>query len=222
MSAAKAIAILKAAYPRAEFPDTTIQIYGSQLADLDDTEVVTAVRALIRTSTFLPAIAEIRLEVAERQLNLPTVEQAWDMAVAGLLHVPEVRASVNAVGGTWEINHGDRAEITRRAFRDNYVGRRATAIRRAQLAESSPTDELALAIHDPVSLNGRRLEQLPVTTSMAMRPMTFRTMRRMAGAELGPPSDMEKHDAILVLSEDFDEDDPMHLEAFRVFDEAGA
>lgn len=218
---AQAVAKLRDAYPRQTFGDRTIRLYGEQLADLPDGAVFDAAVALIRVSAFLPTVAEIRRQVAEQTLGVPTPEEAWDLACAGLLQVPEVRQSVNAVGGTWAVNHGNQPDVTRRSFIENYRGRRETTIRRAMLGGTPRASDLPLAVAAPASLNARRLAAIPETTSMRMRPMSLRTMRRMAGLPLAAATDEERHDAILVLHVGGPTDDPMIVEATRMLDEAG-
>lgn len=67
---------------------------------------------------------------------------------------------------------------------------------------------------------------IPVSTSIVPRPVWARWLRRQEFGVLGyPPTDAEKHDAILVLRDYADDDGPrMSLvrEAQRIMDEASA
>lgn len=75
--AARIVALLQGAYPRQEFPDSTVEVYAMALVDLDYADVVEAVTRLVQTSRWLPTIAEIRERVAEARLELPDPEMAW-------------------------------------------------------------------------------------------------------------------------------------------------
>lgn len=57
--ASKLVAMLLAAYPNARVPDGTVALYESFLLELDKDRAVRAVRGIIRSSKFMPAIAEI-------------------------------------------------------------------------------------------------------------------------------------------------------------------
>ena len=75
--AMRVFALLQGAYPRQELPASTESIYAAALGDLDVVAVERAVLFLIRTSRWLPTIAEIREHVAEEQVALPEPEFAW-------------------------------------------------------------------------------------------------------------------------------------------------
>jgi hypothetical protein len=74
--------------------------------------------------------------------------------------------------------------------------------------------------------------EIPETESMRPRPVWARWLRRQGIAEpnglpLSPPTDEEKHDAILVLSDAHGSfpggiGDGLHVEAQRIMDEASA
>ncbi len=53
------VAMLMAAYPNARLPDGTVLAYESFLAELERDQTTRAVRVIIRTSKFMPTIAEI-------------------------------------------------------------------------------------------------------------------------------------------------------------------
>jgi hypothetical protein len=57
--ASKLVAMLLAAYPNARVPDGTLALYESFLIELDRDRAVLAIRRIIRSSKFMPAIAEI-------------------------------------------------------------------------------------------------------------------------------------------------------------------
>lgn len=53
------VAVLMAAYPTANFPDGTVSAYENFLQDLDRDRARQAVATLVRTSRFMPAIADV-------------------------------------------------------------------------------------------------------------------------------------------------------------------
>jgi hypothetical protein len=63
--AAKVVATLQAAYPAARWSEGTIALYELMLADLDVALTRDAVARIIRTSKFLPTVAEILDAAAE-------------------------------------------------------------------------------------------------------------------------------------------------------------
>lgn len=232
---AAAVAALRVAYPRQDFPDDTVRLYVRMLADLDPGEVTAAVERLIRRSTFVPAIAEIRLEVAESACNLPSVAEAWSMVTDGVsvYDLPEpVRESLAASGGRFTVMNSERPSVVRAQFCADYESRRARAILAA--AGADPRPQLTRA-----ERAFGRVAELPESESITPRPVWARWLRRQErGARLGmgalpdplpPPTDAEKHDAILVLQAGWDGggDWPqvataLHTEAQRIMDEASA
>lgn len=152
----QAVAILRDAYPRQDFPDRSAKLYGTMLADLDDTEVVEAVHRLIRRSTFLPSIAEIRAEVMEAVLCLPSPQEAWAMVnrhdTEG--HLPTVvLASLNALGGRWALRVSDQPSVLRSQFLRDYEARRQDAMTAAVGA-------------DPAGMPGPTMAALPPSTAL--------------------------------------------------------
>lgn len=133
MSTAVGIGILRDAYPRAEFPDRSVAAYAEMLADLDDQAVVEAVRRLILRSPFLPAISEIRREVAEMRLALPSSVEAWEMVASqdgpSVLHLPdEVAEALKSMGGKYALRHSTEPGIFRSQFVKIYEGLREHAL----------------------------------------------------------------------------------------------
>lgn len=65
-------------YPRYELTPDTIRVYLKQLADIPAPAAVAAMERVGKTSTFFPAVAEIREAVASRALGATdTPEAAW-------------------------------------------------------------------------------------------------------------------------------------------------
>lgn len=199
---AAAIAILRDAYPRQDFPDRSVALYGAELADLDDAVVLRAVRRLIRRRTWLPSIAEIRLEAAEETLPLPTPEQAWEAARQGSGgRWPTVlRDAVQDVGGPWALRTSTKPEIIHAQFLKAYAARREHALATEAGAAAPET---------------RRFAALPPTTRIRERPVMTRLGTRLAGRTPGPPTEDEKRDAILVLK-DGPNEDLLYVEAERI------
>ena len=152
----QAVAILRDAYPRADFPDRSARLYGTMLADMDDALVVAAVTRLIRRSTFLPTIAEIRREVMEHVLCLPSPQEAWEMVnrpeTEG--HLPTVvLASLQALGGRYTIRVSDSPSVIRAQFMRDYEARRDAAMTAAVGA-------------DPAGLPSPTMAALPPSTAL--------------------------------------------------------
>jgi hypothetical protein len=204
-----AVSVLRDAYPRADFPDRSVVLYASMLADLDDLLVVEATRRLVRRSTFLPSIAEIRREVAEAVLGLPTATEAWaivnEPASAGNLPTL-VQASLNALGGRWALRMSERPEIFMTNFVKDYGSRREHALLGIMGANT----------------HGSELSALPVSDSIGERPVFSRIRRRLIGEEVGDATEEERGDAIRILEAGpVSERDPLYAEAFSILDQSG-
>lgn len=216
MSMAAAIAILRDAYPRQDFPDRSVVLYAHELADLSDTEVTAAVRRLIRRSEWLPSIAEIRREVAEERAGLPTVEEAWTVVSnekRTFVLPPEVAGALSDIGGSYALRTMT-AHQARTAFAKAYEARRESTLLVVMKALPARPE-----IED---VTPARLA-LPETTRIRPRPVMARLSRRWAGRDVPatPPTDEEMADAILVLRSGPEGDlDPLYEEAQRILDDA--
>lgn len=235
---AMAVAALRVAYPRQDFPDDSVRLYVRMLADLDAAAVSRAVERLIRRSTFLPSVAEIRLETGEEICPLPTAAEAWTLATTKPSDRPElpseVREAIAAMGGTYTIMHSERPETLRAQFLRDYEQRRQTAMLEAVGARAPRPPMLTRAEQ---AFGVLPVGEIPETESMRPRPVWARWLRRQGineenGARLNPPTDEEKHDAITVLWEYAEQGDvdggihavggQLHGEAQRIMDEASA
>lgn len=81
-----------------------------------------------------------------------------------------------------------------------------------------------MSVHGNGNL-GPTMASLPVTEHFRPRPVMSRLQRRRTTfTAMGPPTEAEKRDAILVLAEgwyaDCPEHDPLYREAERIFEEA--
>ena len=218
MSHAFALTRLREAFPREEFPDRTVALYASELEHLPTPAVLHAVEALIRRNRFLPRLSEILTEIAEYELNLPTTEEAWEIANRGSLRAahPCVRDAAEHVGGRWAILHSDNVPTVRAQFRSAYDRLRARTIDEYRTGHAA---ELPAGLK-PL---GTTMAALPETTRIRPRPVMLRWMQRMSNSKLNPPSEEEKLDAVQVLREGppDGEPDPLYQEAERIFEEAG-
>lgn len=213
---ANAIGILRDAYPRQQFPDRTVALYGAALADLDGNEVAEAVGRLIRTSAFLPSIAEIRREVAEARAALPTPEEAWTIVHQPRAKIPpEIRGALDDVGGRYAIRTGT-PERTRRMFLDAYTARRESTLLAVMI--DRPPHPLLTTTED-----GPTMRALPESTRIRPRPVIARLARRYAGRDVGPTTNEERADAIEILRDGPEPGiDPLYAEAERILADATA
>ena len=224
---AEALDRLRAGWTRYPTTDVTIRVYAEQLADLDGQHVLDAVNRLLNTTVAQPTIADIRREVAEAALGLPTPEEAWEMALANDRSNAEVERAVKSVGGRWSIKHTNNPETLRAQFRKTYEGLRTKAIRNAAVGPKLLPETLVNARAEVaagngdglgvVSLNGRRVEQLPESTRIRPRPVVWRLTQRMSGRIVPPPTEADMQDAIRILEADREgPEDVLYAEAERV------
>jgi hypothetical protein len=135
---AETIGLLRAAFPRQDFPPVSVQVYARALKDLDPALVQQAVVRLCQREDWLPSIAKIRRECAEVALRLPSVTEAWLMAQTPVGRAgapPPVKAAVEAVGGPYSFRIADAEQLERR-FQKAYRELREAEIR--SYAESAP------------------------------------------------------------------------------------
>lgn len=150
--ALKCLAILKASYPRQEIGAATIEAYSTMLADVDFLAVQEAIKRLICTSKWFPAIAEIREEIAKgATAGLPPVELAWGEVWKAIsrygmnrtpqFSCPEVAAAVDAIG--WRhICLDENVTSTRARFTDAYRAVRDGRMQVHQLGSHAPSNAL--------------------------------------------------------------------------------
>ena len=188
---AAAITVLRVAYP-GEFSDDTATFYARRLASLDPNEVVAAVDRLVNRMRFRPTVADIRLEVAEAQLELPNVAEAWALAQSGNLRdaPAPVREAAEFVGGRWAIATSENPSTLRAQFP---AGLRAHA--RAGPAGGSGSIGRSLTL--PGDPTASRLPMSPARSCRCRSCCSGNSLDQ--GLEPGPPNDAVKHDAIRVL-----------------------
>lgn len=224
---AGAVAALRDAYPRQDFPDRSVQLYMRMLADVDPSELEAAVKRLIFTQTFLPSIAEIRLEVAEDKCGFPTAAEAWTMITQTsgpdeyvrdtLPYI--VKQSLDAMGGRFSVIRSERPETIRAQFMRDYTERRDRQLRNTAIGDTRR------AIIDGIN-DGTAVAIIPPTESMQPRPVWARWLERQSLGEADAlmlyPTDVEKHDAIAVLEAGGWGVEPLFVEAQRILDDADA
>lgn len=110
---AELVMMLLAAYPHRDMSAATSDVYERSLRDLDVEVARVAVERLIRTSRFLPSIAEIR-EACEFTQNGPrrTGEEAWAIAMKAVRYIGQYQPAptfkdpligeVLLMWGSWE------------------------------------------------------------------------------------------------------------------------
>jgi hypothetical protein len=79
----KLLAVIAAAWPRFEVTEATVTVWHQHLADIAYPAANAAVSAQITTSTFAPAIADIR-RYAQYSLANPDEGEAWGQALAAV------------------------------------------------------------------------------------------------------------------------------------------
>jgi len=214
---------LRAAYPRAAFPPETVSVYVEELSDLDDAELVAACRRLGRRSIYLPTIAEIRREIVEERLSLPSAGEAWQRCLDGRAlepGSPEVlRDAYKAIGGRWEFRHSSNPGAMRHQFERDYDARVEALVRRSVTANGcAPALERARE-RDALAAGG-------LSADVPSTPVERRMAKRFLGEDLGYPSEEEKRDAIRVLRGGPMQPDPrgdaIYAEAERIFEEGAA
>lgn len=106
-----AVNALVLAWPRAEFPAASQDLYIQMLSDLDPEQVMQAVQDCIGRQTFPPAIAEIRSTVAKfhaEAIGRLSAPEAWGQVHQQMIRVGRDRRpdldeltmrSVEAIGG---------------------------------------------------------------------------------------------------------------------------
>lgn len=81
----KVVTVLVAAFPNSHVTEDTSAVYESALVDLDYEQVDAAVGRLLRTSRFMPSIAEIREAVIEAGSGQPRPGgDAWGDVIAAV------------------------------------------------------------------------------------------------------------------------------------------
>ena len=218
---AAAITVLRVAYP-GEFADETATFYARKLSDLDPASVAEAIDRLVNRSRFRPTVADIRLEVAEAQLGLPSLTEAWEIAERGSLRdaPAAVREAADFVGGRWAITTSENPSTIRAQFRHAYERTREQALLeaagavRARAIPLRPTPALPAASIDEQVSHGALLTTGP--------PLVI--LRQLAidrGEAVGPPTEAECRDAIRVLEagpwSDDPRDDKLYSAAEAVF-----
>jgi hypothetical protein len=221
MTLSDAMRKLRDGWPREEFPDRTIALYAEQLSAYPVELVVQAVDDLLRTEKWRPSVGQITAQVAERALNLPIEEEAWQIADTGDLRDAhgDVRRAAEHVGGRYAILHSTQPERLRGQFLRAYRG-----YRRQSLIDYVRGGRPALAGGVRTRALGPTMLALPETSRIAPRPVMGRLVARWAGRDLEAPNEDEVRDAIEVLragpfADDL-QNDPLYLEAERIHEEA--
>lgn len=117
--AQKLVAVLCAAYPEVELREETVPTYVRFLVDLDRAAAEEAIEDLMATSVRMPTVAEIRRQVINEELKLPTAAEAWisisDATKGEELH-DLAKEARELLGGSWAIRTSDQPSITRAQY----------------------------------------------------------------------------------------------------------
>lgn len=125
---------LFAAYPTVELRDGTEAIYVKYLSELKRQTVGDVIPDLIRSSSKLPSIADIRNRIAEVTLGLPTPLEAYHSVFERGAELHELTRYVAEIfGGTYNIRTSDAPAAVRKQFIEFFGDLRAEAVRRAAL-----------------------------------------------------------------------------------------
>lgn len=92
-----------AAYPRQEVPRATVEVYRDCLVEYDPASVLEAIEGLIRSSTFLASVAELRERVQEidnekarRRRQEDELREQREIAAEIEARTPEQQAKIKA------------------------------------------------------------------------------------------------------------------------------
>lgn len=109
--AIQAMVIITAAFPQ-DIPEATLELYVASLEDIPDEATMEACRRIVRSSRFLPRIAEIReqaIRIADPHLLPPNEAEAWSEVQRAIESVgrhgqavwshPAIREAVKGMGG---------------------------------------------------------------------------------------------------------------------------
>lgn len=92
MTITQAVLILNTAYPSRPLGDDGVILYAKALEDINPVTLSVAVMNLIKTSRFMPSIAEIREEAQKVSAlvncieSTPDASEAWDMVYKAAVH----------------------------------------------------------------------------------------------------------------------------------------
>lgn len=216
---AAAITVLRVAYP-GEFTDETATFYARKLSDLDPTQVAEAIDRLVNRMRFRPTVADIRLEVAEAHLGLPSLTEAWEIAERGSLRdaPAAVKEAAEFVGGRWAIQTSENPSTIRAQFRHAYERTREQALLEAAGAVRARSIPPRVVPALPPSYAGEQL------LTKGPPAVLLRQLAIERGEEVGPPTEAECQDAIRVLRSgpwsDDPRDDKLYSAAEAVFMQA--
>lgn len=142
------LAKLRAAFPRTEVGERTIEVYVAALVDIPADLAAAAVDALVRSARYFPTIAEVRLKCAELTLAALTPHAAFEQAShtrpeAG--RHPLVQRARQMVGDDFDWRESPRG-VLRKSFLEAYAEcvQAATQSFVERLALDAPTERKEL------------------------------------------------------------------------------
>jgi hypothetical protein len=201
---------LFAAYPDVPLRDGTEATYVEFLGELDAGAAESAIADLVRTSSRLPTIADVRRRLAEAALGLPSPLEAYHSLFnpGAELH-PLTRYVAEIFGGTYNIRTSEAPAATRRQFLDFYDDLRQQAVRRGALPRTVTDGSRAAANDEPPEQPSvwttirTRFEELPEDERGRRRSEARR--RLLAGGEVGAEwiaAPLVEHEALRTFAEE--------------------
>jgi hypothetical protein len=125
---------LFAAYPDVPLREGTEATYVQFLGELDAEPAEAAIADLVRTSSRLPTIADVRRRLAEAALGLPSPLEAYHSLFEPAVELhPLTRYVAEIFGGTYNVRTSDAPAATRKQFLDFYDDLRQETVRRGAL-----------------------------------------------------------------------------------------
>src|SRR5215831_10916159 len=113
----RSLAELIDAFPRDKIGPGTARIYLRHLGDIPEDRLAQAVYDLVRSCDRFPTIRQIRAEVAERMLALPTeYEAAEQLTKPKARRHPLVDQTLTLMGGTFALRAADNQMVFRGQF----------------------------------------------------------------------------------------------------------
>jgi len=133
---AEVLALLAAAYPRTEIPETTARLYRLMLSDIPGESLKAAAIHCVRTSKWFPTVAELVDACYGLSKTDTSAEEAWGMVLQRLQYPetifrdgkrlrlkplsPEIEEAVRIAGGWTGLRMSEMIAPDRKRFIDAY------------------------------------------------------------------------------------------------------
>jgi hypothetical protein len=119
------VGTLLAAFPRESVTQETVEVYSRMLEDLPYEDTLRAVKRILATRYTFPTIADVRREVFEDRLGLPTAVEVWEQVLRpaitdgedGPPRDPLVSEVMKATGiSRYDVRSSEKPEVLRGQF----------------------------------------------------------------------------------------------------------